>query len=101
MVTYIYGFIAIISYNSGGLLLYGLEVEWSGVTRLINTILCALFVYLIISQMTHTVDSYCVRTEGGHLECMKYLHENGCPWNVETCETAAFWGHLELSLIHI
>jgi len=22
----------------------------------------------------------------GHLECLKYLHENGCPWNKESCE---------------
>jgi len=27
---------------------YGLEVEWSGVIRLINHILCTSFVYLII-----------------------------------------------------
>ena len=25
----------------------------------------------------------------GHLECLKYLHENGCPWDKETCEAAA------------
>ena len=31
----------------------------------------------------------------GHLECLKYLHENGCPWNEKTCEYAASNGHLE------
>ena len=37
--------------------MYSLEVEWSGVIRLTNIVLCTLFVYLIISQMAHTVDS--------------------------------------------
>ena len=32
---------------------------------------------------------------GGHLECMKYLHENGCPWDKSVCEAAAEGGHLE------
>ena len=31
----------------------------------------------------------------GHLECLKYAHENGCPWDEETCEEAAKYGHLE------
>ena len=30
-----------------------------------------------------------------HLECLKYLHERGCPWNEETCQNAAEKGHLE------
>ena len=39
--------------------------------------------------------------EGDHLECMKYLHENGCPWNEGTCRTAARGGHLEcLKYLH-
>ena len=33
--------------------------------------------------------------EGGHLECLKYAHENGCPWDEWTCSMAAFNGHLE------
>ena len=24
--------------------------------------------------------------ENGHLECLKYAHENGCPWNEWTSE---------------
>jgi len=32
---------------------------------------------------------------GGHLECLKYAHENGCPWNKETCSGAAERDHLE------
>lgn len=26
---------------------------------------------------------------GGHLEILKYLHENGCEWDVKTCREAA------------
>jgi len=32
---------------------------------------------------------------GGHLECLKYLHENGCPWDKRACASAAGGGHLE------
>ena len=31
----------------------------------------------------------------GHLECLKYAHENGCPWSEWTCTRAAEGGHLE------
>jgi len=31
----------------------------------------------------------------GHLECLKYAHEQGCPWDEETCEYAATNGDLE------
>ena len=30
------------------------------------------------------------------LECLKYLHENGCPWNEEVCCYAASGGHFEI-----
>ncbi len=33
--------------------------------------------------------------EGGHLECLKYAHENGCDWDFLTPALAAFGGHLE------
>ena len=23
--------------------------------------------------------------KNGHLECLKYAHENGCPWDEDTC----------------
>ena len=29
--------------------------------------------------------------EFGHLECLKYAHENGCPWNEETCLCCRKW----------
>ena len=32
--------------------------------------------------------------DGGHLECLRYAHENGCPWNSGACEAAAGGGHL-------
>ena len=31
----------------------------------------------------------------GHLECLKYAHEKGCPWERLTCSWAASGGHLE------
>ena len=44
----------------------------------------------------------CTRTgagesiRAGHLEVLKYLHENGCPWGEYTCRSAAEGGHLEV-----
>jgi hypothetical protein len=32
---------------------------------------------------------------GGHLEVLKYAHENRCPWDWKTCADAASGGHLE------
>lgn len=31
----------------------------------------------------------------GHLECLKYAYENGCPWNEHITEYASRKGHLE------
>src|SRR5438105_4179141 len=31
----------------------------------------------------------------GQLDCLKYLHENGCPWDSFTCYHAAGNGHLD------
>ena len=31
----------------------------------------------------------------GHLDCLKYAHENGCPWDENTCAKAAINGHLD------
>jgi hypothetical protein len=39
--------------------------------------------------------------EKGHLECLKYVHENGCQWNSNTCAYAARNNHLEcLKYLH-
>jgi hypothetical protein len=32
---------------------------------------------------------------GGQIECLKYLHENGCQWDKWTCCFASKRGHLE------
>jgi hypothetical protein len=34
--------------------------------------------------------------KGGHLEVLKYAHENGCPWSLWVCAYAAEGGHLEV-----
>ncbi len=34
--------------------------------------------------------------EGGHLEMLKWLHENGCPWDEWSCAYVAGEGHLEV-----
>jgi len=31
-----------------------------------------------------------------NLEVLKYLHENGCPWNEECCEIASLYEYLEV-----
>ena len=31
----------------------------------------------------------------GHINCLKYAHENGCPWNKEIYSYAAQNGHLD------
>jgi hypothetical protein len=33
--------------------------------------------------------------QGGQLECLRYMHENGCPWDEDTCHAAAEFGNLE------
>lgn len=38
----------------------------------------------------------CTRAaKAGHLECLKYAHENGCRWTKRTCSHAAAGGHLD------
>jgi hypothetical protein len=32
----------------------------------------------------------------GHLHALKWLHENGCPWNGKTCEWAVRSGQVEV-----
>ena len=41
-------------------------------------------------------------TRGGHLECLKYLHEKEYPWYAESCSAAAEEGHFEcLQYLHV
>jgi hypothetical protein len=30
-----------------------------------------------------------------NLECLRYAHENGCPWNARTCTFAAISGNID------
>lgn len=32
----------------------------------------------------------------GHLDCLKFAHEHGCPWEENTCSLAAQQGYLEI-----
>ena len=34
--------------------------------------------------------------QGGHLDTVKYLHDNYCPWNSQVVDAAASQGHLEM-----
>ena len=41
--------------------------------------------------MTQSFQSACYwAASRGHIECLKYAHENGCPWNEDTSFWAAF-----------
>jgi hypothetical protein len=33
--------------------------------------------------------------KNGHLDCLIYVHENGCPWSKDTCAAASSNGHLD------
>ncbi len=44
----------------------------------------------------HWDEVTCIRaTNHGNLDCLRYAHENGCPWNETTCYNAARSGYLE------
>ena len=38
---------------------------------------------------------------GGHLEVLKYAHENGCPWDERTSFNAVKGGHWWCSTVHM
>ncbi len=40
-------------------------------------------------------DTCTIAAEAGNLECLKYAHENGCPWDKYTCKHAARYNNLE------
>ena len=40
-------------------------------------------------------DTIMFAAENGHLECLRYAHENGAPWSSLTCMSAGKNGHLE------
>ncbi len=41
------------------------------------------------------VDTCSNAAEYGHLDCLRYAHENGCRWNSNTCMFAAENGHFD------
>ena len=41
-------------------------------------------------------DTCKIAAENGHLDVLKYAHQNGCPWNKYTCAYAASKGRLEV-----
>jgi hypothetical protein len=44
-----------------------------------------------------TLSYYATRraAQNGHLDCLKYLHQNGCPWSHYATRWAAKYGHLD------
>ena len=36
----------------------------------------------------------CTASARSSLECLKYAHENNCPWDEETCAVAAYYGRI-------
>ena len=40
-------------------------------------------------------DTCALSAKHGHLECLKYAHEDGCTWDEDTCKNADENGHLE------
>ena len=41
-------------------------------------------------------ETCCYAVLGGHLNVLTYAHENGCPWDERTCCYAAEGGHLDV-----
>ncbi|CAB9503157.1 ankyrin repeat protein [Seminavis robusta] len=39
---------------------------------------------------------YCRAAQNGHLDVLKYAHDNGCPWHEYTCFYAAMGGHYDI-----
>jgi hypothetical protein len=46
-------------------------------------------------SLSPTYDFYRHAVLRGNLECLKYAHENGCPWHERVCEAAAARGYLD------
>lgn len=45
--------------------------------------------------------TYEIAAENGHLDCLQYVHEKGCPWGEETFLYTAKYGHLNfLHCVH-
>ena len=42
-----------------------------------------------------TQEIHVFRNTRGHLDCLKYAHGHGCPWDTGTTRYTALYGHLE------
>jgi hypothetical protein len=58
---------------------------------------------LELLKIAHTVlgipfgtETYWNAVENGHLHVLKWLHANGCKWDVQSCPCAALNGHVEV-----
>ena len=51
--------------------------------------------HLTVKTCPWDADTCLIAAQKGHLECLKYAHENGCPWDEQTCAYAAQNGHLD------
>lgn len=41
-------------------------------------------------------DTCAYAARNGHIDILKYAHDNGCPWSSETCSNAAAHGHFDI-----
>jgi len=57
--------------------------------------------YLYENNCPWNIKGCTIAIKHGHLNCLKYLHENGVPWNKDFCHFAAGNGHLQcLKYLH-
>ena len=72
------------------------KAAWNGdIAELRRALECEVTDTPYASRDAHA-DQTCLRAaERGHLECLKYAHENGCPWDSRVFTVAAFEGHLD------
>ncbi|XP_025194308.1 uncharacterized protein LOC112593929 [Melanaphis sacchari] len=60
------------------------------------TRLCCKYVRSNIFEIDTDVDIVCqTAVENGHLKCLRYARETGCPWNERVCELSAYIGYLD------
>jgi len=74
---------------------HGKGVEWdsSTATAAINSLDC--LIYLHKNGCSWDEEAcYCAASRG-RLDCLVYLHENGCPWNEKAFYGAAYYRHLD------
>ena len=49
-----------------------------------------------LEKCSEKKERFCAEmARNGNMELLIFLHENGCPWDIRTCSLAAEFGHLE------